>query len=425
MARIGMKTFFSLYFLCILNVGFSAVEKRLKVNTQSKSFKEKLIDIETISQGLISREMFYSIPVRESEQDPIVQFIISDSLIYAVEKCRFNVWEWKDTTWVNLYKSHNKGWCIPNYYFHEKKLIGFTGTGFWTSESEIYSFNPHAGSWEILETENMAPPFYSATDFILGKDSIISFRSFMLEKGEVKNSDSFSKGYGFSLKSKKWFLVESHFDLNVFASQPTRGLIEMNKTVHLFFNGFDVILDKESKMFYSVNMKKLLNFDFYFSNGSSVTIITNGEVIIIKDEIPNNANFEGTISFTEMENGKLEKMGDNLLLILSWVLTGILILTLGGYWLKITKKKNAQRFKRDFISLISIILESAGKLINSNEFDVLIEIDNDPNPDSRRVKRSRIINDLNTEYLKLEGKTLIKRQKDPKDKRYTLYHIEK
>ncbi|MDC0339304.1 hypothetical protein OAN33_07185, partial [Flavobacteriales bacterium] len=414
-----------LYFVFSLNIGFSAVKKRLKVNTQSKSFKEKLIDIETISQGLISEEMFYSIPVREFDQDPIVQFIISDSLIYVVEKCRFNVWEWKGKTWVNLYKKNNKGWCIPNYYFHKDKLIGFTGAGFWTSESEVYSFNSSAGSWEILETENIAPSFYSAADFMLGKDSIISFRSFKLEKGEVKNRDSYSKGYGFSLKSKKWFLVESHFDLNIFSSHAALEIIDMKNTTHLFYNGFDIILHKKRKNFYSVSIKKLPKFDFYYNNGSSVTIIIDGEVIIIKDEIPNNANFEGTISFAEIESRNPAKMGDNLLLILSWVLTGILSLTLGGYWLKKFQKKNVQRLKRDSISLISIILESAGQLINSNEFDVLIEIDKDPNPDSRRVKRSRIINDLNTEYMKLEGKTLIKREKDPKDKRYTLYHIEK
>ena len=121
MIRNRINIFLLLSCLSIINVGFSAMEKRLEVNTQSISFQNKLIDIETISQGLISREMFYSIPVRSLGDNPIVKFIISDPTIYALERCRFNVWEWKDTAWVNLYKLNNKGWCMPSYYFYEKK----------------------------------------------------------------------------------------------------------------------------------------------------------------------------------------------------------------------------------------------------------------------------------------------------------------
>jgi len=63
--------------------------------------------------------------------------------------------------------------------------------------------------------------------------------------------------------------------------------------------------------------------------------------------------------------------------------------------------------------------------LKSDELDDLFQIKYDLNYDSRRVRRSRIIRDLNMEYQKLEGKDIITRQKDPKDKRYVIFRIEK
>jgi len=63
--------------------------------------------------------------------------------------------------------------------------------------------------------------------------------------------------------------------------------------------------------------------------------------------------------------------------------------------------------------------------LKSDELDDLFQIKYDLNYDSRRVRRSRIIRDLNMEYQKLEGKDIIMRQKDPKDKRYVIFRIEK
>ena len=63
--------------------------------------------------------------------------------------------------------------------------------------------------------------------------------------------------------------------------------------------------------------------------------------------------------------------------------------------------------------------------LKSDELDDLFQIKYDLNYDSRRVRRSRIIRDLNMEYQKLEGKDIIMRQKDPKDKRYIIFRIEK
>lgn len=80
-------------FVFSINLGFSSMEKRLRINTQSTAFQEKSIDIEKITDGVITKEMFYSLPVRDQFDAPDISILISDSVVYAIEKCRFNVWK--------------------------------------------------------------------------------------------------------------------------------------------------------------------------------------------------------------------------------------------------------------------------------------------------------------------------------------------
>lgn len=425
MIRNRIDIFLLLGFLSILSVGFSAAEKRLEVNIQSSSFQNKLIDIETISQGLISREMFYSIPVKSLEDNSFVKFIISDSTIYAIEKCQFNVWEWKDTAWVNLYKLNNKGWCIPYYYFYEKKLIGFTGSGFWTSESGIYFFNSDTGSWELINTENKVPHFVSMAAFRIGNDTIISFMDDLYDYGKQNSKE---QNYGFDLKLNKWFIVKNNFDLNGPSKNISKNysnrVFDMENTAHSISTKYHLILDKKTLIFYYI-YTNINNPEFYYNNCSSTTVIKDGETILIKDEVPANAFFAGTMSFSELNEVKDESQEHNLFL---WILIGVIFLitsVIGLFWKLKPSKNNGQLFQESSLILISRITEATGQAMNSNELDMLIGIYDDPNPDSRRVKRSRIIQDLNAEYKQLEGKVLITRQKDLKDKRYMLYHIEK
>jgi hypothetical protein len=70
-------------------------------------------------------------------------------------------------------------------------------------------------------------------------------------------------------------------------------------------------------------------------------------------------------------------------------------------------------------------LESvSGQTLDIDELDKMLGINNIPNLDNRRVRRSRIVTDINTNYRISKGKDLIKRVKKSDDKRYTYYTIE-
>lgn len=92
-----------------------------------------------------------------------------------------------------------------------------------------------------------------------------------------------------------------------------------------------------------------------------------------------------------------------------------------------TNKKLKKRTKETNLhsELIKKLVQSVEMLLSNQELDEVLEIDDDINTDSKRVKRSRIIQEVNSEYQLMAGKELITRQRDPKDKRYMLYRIKK
>jgi hypothetical protein len=73
---------------------------------------------------------------------------------------------------------------------------------------------------------------------------------------------------------------------------------------------------------------------------------------------------------------------------------------------------------------IQLLLPYSGQLLTTETLDQLLGIDTQANFDSRRMKRARLINDINEQYLAQAGKELIVRDKKPEDKRYVFYKIQ-
>ena len=63
------------------------------------------------------------------------------------------------------------------------------------------------------------------------------------------------------------------------------------------------------------------------------------------------------------------------------------------------------------------------QLLTVEELDKVLDIDHLTNPDHKKVKRSRLIREVNDESQKAFGQPLIIRKKNQEDKRYLLYEI--
>jgi hypothetical protein len=73
---------------------------------------------------------------------------------------------------------------------------------------------------------------------------------------------------------------------------------------------------------------------------------------------------------------------------------------------------------------IQLLLPYSGQLLTTETLDQLLGIDSQANFDSRRMKRARMINDINEHYFAQTGKELIVREKKAEDKRYVFYKIQ-
>jgi hypothetical protein len=103
-----------------------------------------------------------------------------------------------------------------------------------------------------------------------------------------------------------------------------------------------------------------------------------------------------------------------------------IILAIGLLILKQSKEKNlepeVQPFKR--LDLIQLLLPYSGQLLTTETLDQLLGFDSQTTFDSRRMKRSRLIKDINQHYLAQTGRVLVTRNKMSDDKRYVTYLIQ-
>tara|TARA_B110000908_G_scaffold172079_1_gene237486 strand:+ start:1805 stop:2266 length:462 start_codon:yes stop_codon:yes gene_type:complete len=130
-------------------------------------------------------------------------------------------------------------------------------------------------------------------------------------------------------------------------------------------------------------------------------------------DIPKNTKFQSNVADSSFD-------WITLILILFVLVIGILF----GLYFNFFKRK-INKWRKASSSILKKVMAYSGENFKSDELDELFQINYDLNSDSLRVRRSRIIRDLNMEYQKLEGKDIITRQKDPNDKRYVIFRIEK
>jgi hypothetical protein len=73
--------------------------------------------------------------------------------------------------------------------------------------------------------------------------------------------------------------------------------------------------------------------------------------------------------------------------------------------------------------LLDKLLEHDGKKLTTEEFDKILGIHEITNFDSKRIKRARLIKEINLRYEEKKGMGLITRIKNPEDKRFVYYKI--
>jgi len=424
--------FFMLFFFVFSSFfGFSEMEKRLIVNVQSRSYRQQLIAIDSITHGIISAEMFYHLPAINDGTGSLYDFTFLDSVIFLTKRCDFRVWKWSETEgWQNLYSQQNRGWCMSNRYIRNNELLGFTAKGFWTSQSGLYVFDKTLGNWDLLDVRNSPKTYVSSGDFKIGKDTIVSVFGKKVELGQSYESEML-EGYGLNLKTHTWFRVESKIELKAKMNTLLGGIVfDFENSVLIIKGESSLFIEKKSKkVFYRpieyIDDNKI---EFCYNDCMKALIIHGGMQKVIIPRLEKDAKYMGEICFTDIENiSDIDSF--TAAMRFPWFWGGSLLLVLGfvlGLFLMTTKKlKKRTLGSHNHTDLIKKLIQENDVLLATHELDNLLVISGDLNADSRRVKRSRIIHEVNSEYQLMAGKKLITRERDPKDKRYMLYRIKK
>jgi len=416
-------TFLLLSFIfCVFICGLTQNEKVLTVWTNSNSYQKQNINIDSITDGQITGEMFYSLPSQEDR--PKVKLIWTDSNIYAFESCRFNVWKWTDNRWDNLYRGKNKGWCISNYFFVKNEIFGFTGKGFWTSQCGLYQFSENTGHWNIISTDHTPEQFYSESSFRIGQDTIISLSGTRVINGLSEYLPILSS-HAISINSNSWFDVTFETtQIPILSSIKTGTVFDFKETALIRSGEFNIQIDKKKNQLYFETVKKseLLNsFDLIYNDNEKAIVINDGRIFHIGPKPLHQLKRIGSFIIHDNEkktaNDSIEKEKKSSKLVSFSLIIISLVLIL--FLIKVVRreKEESVAFRK--------LKPFFGNTLSSDQLDDILGINSQLNYDSSRAKRSKIIRDLNKESKELYGKELISRVRNEEDSRFINYEIKK
>lgn len=333
---------------------------------------------------------------------------------YMLADGRFDVFEWRNGNWVNLYKFFHHGYNYSGYKFvFNDEIYSFGGYGFWRKHGELVKFLWDRNEWEIVTYNNDKPEGFGYTYYSDGNLYVIDPISY----NETKNI-SINKGKSFRLDLKT--LKKSDFDISFNYSH---GAIFETKNYLLFLSKPTCLINKRKQALSFNNLtcfEGIKNLDFrkkmfFHTRNDLVSVYDRNMRLILKFDIESELK-----GFEPVRSKSLNYY---------FLIPGIVIFLISASGLVYFKRKKTKssinKSKTDKFGhpLIEKFMALSGQTITVEELDVILGIENILHAETQRYKRSKIINAINQETSMKTGKELIHRIPDPEDKRRFLYEV--
>lgn len=330
---------------------------------------------------------------------------------YLLPDGRFDVYEWKNNRWINLYKFPYNG-----YNFFSKKFVfrdeiySYGGYGYWKTNGDLIKYLWNKNEWEMVSYGNKNP---EGNGFAYLSDSTL----YVISPLFYIDNYAYYRKKGNSFKINMNTLKTSNSDL----------VIDFEINTWLETKNF--IISPHSKPVYAIDKRKnivltnqLHDFDCYRKESAKdVLIYSRNDSLFIY-----NKNFILVCSYdVEKEMAKFQPLRKKIG-ILFWLITISGLITISAFVLFYLKKKripdivNNNAFDQP---VIDELLKLTGKTITVDELDVILGIENIKHSETQRFKRSQMINAINQETKMKTGRELIHRIQDPEDKRRFLYDV--
>jgi len=380
--------------------------------------------------GQISETILNSLDSIYSKTPQTYTFYETEGKLFVQVSCSFDLYAIQGDSLVNTYEDYNRGYtCDSHAFVREETNYVLGGQGFWSNHLDLLSFDELDGSWELQLTKNQPRDYFSF--FVYQNSSgIVSLLGEVTNKRyglEAKDT----KGYLLDWKSKEWKELEiviEGLDLKKLAA---RELIHFVQTQDYAFwastNGLKnfgwTLIEKETgTIFYFPNKNVDMGISPYLEVvGNVLTYTTTSRVqkSLDLDQIRKQAKKVGYVRLKSAE-AQLSTF---------WMYGGFVLLAiLGGFWVKrvLPKKKREVAEGEPLLQLepIQALLPYSGQELTTEQFDQLLELDSLANLDTRRMKRARLIKDINQHYLAQTGRVLVTRNKMSDDKRCVTYFIQ-
>jgi len=350
---------------------------------------------------------------------------------YVQVRCTFDLYEIQGDKLVNKYRYFNRGYtCGGNYFVRDSTHHILGGHGFWTNHLDLLAFDELHGSWELVTTKNQPIDYFSALVYQNSKGIYSLFGEVYNQRKDldVKNS----QGYFLDWETKEWKELELQIeglDLNNLLEKGGLYFIQTQdyafcaSTNGLNNIGWNLIEKETGKIFFydSKNVDMALgNYLEIVGNVLTYPAPSGEQKTLDLDEIRKKSKEVGFVRVKEAAS-----FGMNY----TWAYGLFFVVVAIGFLLvkKILPKKKAEELtlqpsKR--FEPIELLLPYSGQLLTTEALDQLLGIDDQANFDSRRMKRARLIKDINEKYFDQAGTELIVRDKKPDDKRYVYYKIQ-
>jgi hypothetical protein len=350
---------------------------------------------------------------------------------YVQVRCTFDLYEIQGDKLVNKYRYFNRGYtCGGNSFVRDSTHHILGGHGFWTNHLDLLAFDELHGSWELVPTKNQPIDYFSANVYQNSKGifSLLGGLYNQRKDLDVKNS----QGYFLDWETKEWKELELQIeglDLNNLFEKG--GLYFIQTQDYAFWvstNGLNNIgwnlIEKETgKIFFydSKNVDMALgNYLEIVGNVLTYPAPSGEQKTLDLDEIRKQSKEVGFVRVKDVKS-----VGENY----TWGYLLLIAVVIFGW---VVVKRVSSNRKKELVEApllrrkdpLELLLTYSGQLLTTEALDQLLGIDNQSNFDSRRMKRARLIKDINEKYFDQAGKELIVRDKKPEDKRYVFYKIQ-
>jgi hypothetical protein len=423
------KNTFLLFFILTYCSSISLAADYISFQTFTKSWKNKgrtdFLEGKLPDAVLDSLDKIY-------EKSPH-QYLIYElgSKLYVQVACTFDLYEINGDQLVNKYMYFNRGYsCASNSFVREKTHYMLGGHGFWQNQMDLLSFDELHGSWELQLTKDQPDNYFSNFVYQNSKGVYSLFGTNFNQRYGIDSKNL--QGYFLDWKTKAWQEIELVIDGLALDELAAKGGLFFIQTQDYAFwastnglkhIGWNLIEKETGKIFYYESKNVDMGLSPYLEIKGNVLNYTSpsGEFKVLDlAQIRQKSTEVGYVRVKEAATFGIPSTWGYVLF--------FVVVAVGWLVVKKTfpKKKTEEPEEQPAKKLdpIQLLLPFSGQLLTTDTLDQLLGIDSQANFDSRRMKRARLINDINEHYLAQKGKELIVREKKVEDKRYVFYKIQ-